>query len=61
MDNLQGLNLPPDLVEKLRELSEQLAELPSEIVIAAVDHFTRIDPERQKAIMIGTSKRRRMH
>ncbi len=56
----QGSNLPPDLAEKLRELSEQLGEPPNEIIVAAVDHFTRIDPERQKAIMMGTSRRRRI-
>ncbi len=60
MDDPENLNLPFDVLEKLQELSEKLGEPPTEIIIAAVDHFTRLDSQRQKAIMIGTSRRRRM-
>ncbi len=60
MDPLETLNLPHDVLEKLQELSDKLGEPPTEIIVAALDHFTRLDSQRQKAIMIGTSIRRRM-
>jgi len=51
--------LPDDLVRAVDELSERFGESPRDIVIAAVDHFTRIPEQQRKAIMRGTSMRRR--
>jgi len=53
------LALPEDIVEALKKLSERLGESPRDIVIAAVEHFTRIPEEQRKAILRGTSIRRR--
>jgi predicted transcriptional regulator len=55
----QPIILPDDLMDAVKELSEKLSESPRDIIIAAVDHFTRLPEERRKAIMIGTSMRRR--
>jgi hypothetical protein len=52
-------SVPPDLVEKLTELSVILGEAPGDIVIAAVDHFTVLPRERQKAALVATARRRR--
>jgi hypothetical protein len=43
----------------VKELSDKMGESPRDIIIAAVDHFTRIPEERRKAVMKGTSLRRR--
>ena len=51
--------LPDDLVEEVNKLALELGETPREVVIAAVDHFARIPEERRKAVMRGTSIRRR--
>lgn len=51
--------LPDDLVEEVNKLALELGETPRDVVIAAVDHFTRIPEERRKAVMRGTSIRRR--
>jgi len=51
--------LPDDLVVEVDKLAHELGETPRDIVIAAVDHFTRIPEERRKAVMRGTSIRRR--
>jgi predicted transcriptional regulator len=51
--------LPDDLVTAVRELSEKLGESPRDIVITAVDHFTRLPDDRRRAILKGTSLRRR--
>jgi len=51
--------LPDDLVDKVAELARSLAVSPREIVVAAVDNFTRIPTERQKAILVANSRRRR--
>ncbi|MEI7449916.1 MAG: hypothetical protein WCJ75_09835 [Desulfomonile sp.] len=51
--------LPDDLVEEVNKLALELGETPREVVIAAVDHFIRIPEERRKAVMRGTSIRRR--
>lgn len=51
--------LPDDLVAKVTELARVLAASPYEIVVAAVDNFTRIPAERQKAILVANSRRRR--
>lgn len=53
------IRLPDDLVDAVRELSEKLDESPRDIVIAAVEHFTRLPDERRRAILKGTSLRRR--
>jgi len=55
----QPILLPDDLLEAIQELAERLGESPRDIIIAAVDHFTRIPEERRKAVMKGTSLRRR--
>lgn len=51
--------LPDDLMNAVKELSDKMGESPRDIIIAAVDHFTRIPEERRKAVMKGTSLRRR--
>jgi predicted transcriptional regulator len=55
----RAVTLPDDLVGAVDELSERLGESPRDIVIAAVDHFTRIPEQQRKAIIRGTSMRRR--
>ncbi|MBI4964392.1 MAG: hypothetical protein HY913_14030 [Desulfomonile tiedjei] len=55
----QPILLPDDLMDAVRELSAKLGESPRDIIIAAVDHFTRIPEERRKAVLKGTSLRRR--
>jgi len=55
----QPILLPDDLLEAIQELAEKLGESPRDIIIAAVEHFTRIPEERRKAVMKGTSLRRR--
>ncbi len=51
--------LPEDLLDKVREISARLGESTRVIVIAAVDHFTRISEEQRKASLRATSIRRR--
>jgi hypothetical protein len=51
--------LPEDIMDAVKALSEKLGESPRDIIIAAVDHFTRIPDERRRAVMKGTSLRRR--
>jgi hypothetical protein len=51
--------LPEDLLHKVKELAERLGESGGNIVIAAVDHFTRISEEQRKASLRATSIRRR--
>lgn len=55
----QPILLPDDLLEAVTDLAEKLGESPRDIIIAAVDHFTRIPDERRRAVMKGTSLRRR--
>jgi predicted transcriptional regulator len=55
----QAFRLPDDLVEQVTELAESLGESPRDIVIAAVEHFTRIPEERRKAVLKAVSIRRR--
>lgn len=50
--------LPDDLVDKVLSLSKALGTSPKHIVIAAVEHLTRIPEEQRKAILKGTSIRR---
>lgn len=54
-----SFTLPQDLIDVVNSLSLELGESPRDIVIAAVDHFTRIPEERKKAVIRGTSIRRR--
>jgi hypothetical protein len=54
-----SFTLPEDLLDVLNSLSLELGESPRDIVIAAVDHFARIPEERRKAVIRGTSIRRR--
>jgi hypothetical protein len=56
---IQVFHLPDDLAEQVAELADRYGEAPRDIVIAAVDHFTRIPEERRKAVLRGTSIRRR--
>lgn len=51
--------LPDDLIEQVAELADRLGESPRDIVIAAVEHFTRIPEERRKAVLKAVSIRRR--
>ncbi|MCA1959912.1 MAG: hypothetical protein LDL33_03870 [Desulfomonile sp.] len=50
--------LPDDLSTKVAELAQTLGVSPREIVIAAMDNFTRIPTERQKAILVANARRR---
>jgi len=52
-------NLPDDLMEQIGELAGRLGESPGFIILAAVDHFFRISEEQRKAVIKGTSLRRR--
>jgi hypothetical protein len=54
-----SVSLPSGLWAKILELASSLGQSPEEIVVAAADHFTILPPERQKAIIIGSSRRRR--
>jgi hypothetical protein len=51
--------LPEDLLDKVNEISVRLGESARVIVIAAVDHFTRISEEQRKASLRATAIRRR--
>lgn len=51
--------LPDDLADAVNELARQLGESPRFIIIAAVEHFTRIPEQQRKAVVRGTSIRRR--
>lgn len=51
--------LPDDLVDAVKALTEKYGESPRDIVIAAVEHFTRLPDERRRAVLKGTSMRRR--
>ncbi|MCX5860599.1 MAG: hypothetical protein WCG29_09550 [Desulfomonile sp.] len=51
--------LPEDLIDEVNRLAVELGESPRDMVIAAVDHFARIPEERRKAVIRGTSLRRR--
>ena len=51
--------LPEDLLDKVNEISARLGESSRIVVIAAVDHFTRIPEEQRKASLRATSIRRR--
>jgi hypothetical protein len=50
--------LPDDLIRAVHDLSQRLGASPRQIVIAAVEHLTRIPEEQRKAILKGTSLRR---
>lgn len=58
-DRTNVFRLPDDLVEAVRDLSAKVGETPRDIVIAAVDHFTRIPEQQRKAVLRGTAERRR--
>ncbi len=51
--------LPDDLVDSVNKLAQRLGESPRFIIIAAVEHFIRIPEEQRKAVVRGTSIRRR--
>lgn len=53
------VEIPEDLGARLDELQSTLGEQRSDIVIAAVEHFTRLPEQRQKAVMMGVARRRR--
>jgi hypothetical protein len=53
------LVLPDDLMEQIADLAGRYRESPRDLIIAAVDHFTRIPEEQRKAEIRGTSIRRR--
>jgi hypothetical protein len=54
-----SFSLPEDLTEKLSQMSERYGESQRDLVIAAVEHFTRIPEEQRKAVLRGVSLRRR--
>ncbi len=58
-EEIAVFRLPDDLVEQVAQLADRLGESPRDIVIAAVEHFTRIPEERRKAVMKAASIRRR--
>ncbi len=51
--------LPDDLLAKVDELAAHFGESARMIIIAAVDHFTRIPEQQRKASLKATSIRRR--
>ena len=51
--------LPDDLAEQIGELAARINESPRFLVMCAVDHFFRIPEEQRKAVIRGTSRRRR--
>lgn len=53
------LFLPEDLEQEMNKLALKYDESPRFLVIAAVDHFTRIPEEQRRAVLRGTSLRRR--
>jgi hypothetical protein len=53
------LLLPEDLMEQIADLASRYRETPRDLIIAAVDHFIRIPEEQRKAVIRGTSMRRR--
>lgn len=53
------MDLPEDLIIKVREIADSLGEAPREVIIAAVEHFTRIPEQQRRAVMKGVSIRRR--
>jgi hypothetical protein len=53
------VDLPEDLAEKITQMSELYGESTRDLVIAAVEHFTRIPEEQRKAVLRGVSLRRR--
>jgi len=55
----ETLGLPDDLITKVREIADRLGESPREVIIAAVEHFTRIPEQQRRAVMRGVSIRRR--
>jgi predicted transcriptional regulator len=56
----EGLfRLPDDLVAAVKALTDAYGESPRDIVIAAVEHFTRLPDERRRAVLKGTAMRRR--
>ncbi len=55
----ESFELPDDLIAQIRELAERIGESPRFVVLAAVDHFFRIPEEQRKAVLRGTSLRRR--
>ena len=63
MSNENGITrnfvLPEDLAEAVDDLAENLGESPRDIVIAAVEHFTRIPEQQRRAVLRGVSMRRR--
>ncbi|MDQ7782141.1 MAG: hypothetical protein RDU20_04630 [Desulfomonilaceae bacterium] len=63
MSNENGITrnfvLPEDLAEAVDDLAEKLGESPRDIVIAAVEHFTRIPEQQRRAVLRGVSMRRR--
>ncbi len=58
-DKADVFQLPEDLLDQVKELSERLGESGRNIIIAAVDHFIRIPEEQRKASLRATSIRRR--
>jgi hypothetical protein len=56
---IDTFQLPEDLSDQLAELSNKLGESPRFLVIAAVEHFTRIPPEQRKAVVMGAARRRK--
>jgi hypothetical protein len=51
--------LPDDLMEAVQRMSLKYGESPRDIIIAAVEHFTRIPEEQRRAVLRGVSIRRR--
>jgi hypothetical protein len=54
-----SLIIPQDLMEVIDEFSGKYAESPRDLVIAAVEHFTRIPEEQRKAVIRGCNMRRK--
>ncbi len=53
------IRLPDDLVGALDELAMKYGESRIRLIIAAVDHFTRIPEQQRLAVIKGSGIRRR--
>lgn len=54
-----AFDLPSDLVKMLEEMSLELGESTRDVLIAAVEHFSKIPEMQRKAAMTGAARRRR--
>ncbi len=58
-ENNGNFDLPADVVKMLEEMSLELGESTRDVLIAAVEHFSKIPEMQRKAAMTGAARRRR--